>query len=568
MSAPPVDFEPPSEPSPPRAKRKAGFDLDRLPVIVRWLRRMLFQSIPPQAAREVRQSVEEDGKFSERYGLMCALSAGIATLGLLQSSSAVVIGAMLISPLMGPIAALGFGFASFDAKRIQEAARVVGLGSLIGVAIGIALTLLSPIRNATPEIIARTAPTLLDLVVALLSGLAGGYATVHRKGETAIGVAIATALMPPLATFGYSLAVLRFDFAAGAGLLFLTNLAAISFAFALVARLRGVARPIEKVEFRPRHLALGLVAFFLLAAPLAWTLQKVTQESFATAAVRRELQQTFGVDGSQIAQLLVTWRTLQPPTVAVTVVTPTYRADAEAVLAQRLTEAFGRAPELEYRQVVAADPTALTQAMINAALEQQSRQSTSATPPIQQMRAASRIPTLAAWTDASTRTVMLSAAPVAGLRLRDYATEEERLNAMGFAWRVALVPPFQEHVFVPFEGDQPTLGYAGLDALERARWALMRWNVSRAGVEGMAGRAGLRSEAGRTLASERANAVAERLRSDDLTVIVVAASAQTLEALEAEGGAARVQGVEIRILPAADAAPAPTPPRDQSPSGQ
>lgn len=213
------------------------------------LRRLLLRRLPAEEARDVRRQVAADGALSERYALMCALSAGIATLGLLQSSSAVVIGAMLVSPLMSPIAKLGFSFASFDAHRAQQAARVLGIGALIGIALGMVLTWFSPIRNATPEIIARTAPTLLDLAVAVLSGLAGGYATVHRRGETAIGVAIATALMPPLATVGYSIAVARWDFAAGASLLFLTNLAAIAFSFALVARVRGVVRPIERIPF-------------------------------------------------------------------------------------------------------------------------------------------------------------------------------------------------------------------------------------------------------------------------------------------------------------------------------
>lgn len=250
-----------------------------------WLaraRRLLLRRLPAEEASDVRRQVDEDGQLTERYALMCALSAGIATLGLLQGSIAVVIGAMLVSPLMSPIASLGFAFSSLDGNRAQAAARVVLVGAAVGVAIGMLLTWLSPIRNATPEIIARTAPTLLDLAVAVLSGLAGGYATVHRRGETAIGVAIATALMPPLATLGYSIAVARFDFAMGALLLFLTNLAAIAFSFAVVARLRGVARPIAHDELKRRHIILGVLAFLALATPLSLTLRHVTQEAVAT----------------------------------------------------------------------------------------------------------------------------------------------------------------------------------------------------------------------------------------------------------------------------------------------
>jgi uncharacterized hydrophobic protein (TIGR00271 family) len=200
---------------------------------------VLLPDLGPAEAHDLRVSVRDDGSLTPGYLLMTILSAGIATLGLLQSSVAVVIGAMLISPLMGPIAALGFAFASLDGHRIREAIRVVAIGAAIGIATGVLLTWASPIRNATPEIISRTQPNLLDLAIALLSGVAGGYATVRGRGATAIGVAIATALMPPLATVGYGIGVFRLDFARGALLLFLTNLAAIAFSFAVIARLSG-----------------------------------------------------------------------------------------------------------------------------------------------------------------------------------------------------------------------------------------------------------------------------------------------------------------------------------------
>lgn len=212
---------------------------------------VLLPELSPSQAHDLRALVLEDGSLTAGFVLMSILSAGIATLGLLQNSVAVVIGAMLVSPLMGPIAALGFSFASLDGHRIGEAIKVVAVGAAIGILTAVLVTWLSPIRNATPEIIGRTQPTLLDLAIVLLSGIAGGYATVRQKGGTAIGVAIATALMPPLAVVGYGLGVYRLDFAGGAMLLFLTNPAAIAFAFAFIARLSGAARPTGRVEFTP-----------------------------------------------------------------------------------------------------------------------------------------------------------------------------------------------------------------------------------------------------------------------------------------------------------------------------
>ena len=214
---------------------------------------VLLPELSPSQAHDLRALAPEDGSLTAGFVLMSILSAGIATLGLLQNSVAVavVIGAMLVSPLMGPIAALGFSFASLDGHRIGEAIKVVAAGAAIGILTAVLVTWLSPIRNATPEIIGRTQPTLLDLAIVLLSGIAGGYATVRQKGGTAIGVAIATALMPPLAVVGYSLGVYRLDFAGGAMLLFLTNPAAIAFAFAFIAQLSGAARPTGRVEFTP-----------------------------------------------------------------------------------------------------------------------------------------------------------------------------------------------------------------------------------------------------------------------------------------------------------------------------
>lgn len=521
----------------------------------RLARRLLLQKLPAEEAQEVRQSVEADGQFTERYALMCALSAGIATLGLLQSSAAVVIGAMLVSPLMAPIASLGFGFASLDGRRIQAAARVVAIGALVGIGLGMALTWLSPIRNATPEIIARTAPTLLDLAVAILSGLAGGYATVHQRGETAIGVAIATALMPPLATVGYSLAVLRFDFAAGAALLFLTNLAAIAFSFALVARLRGVARPLARVEFRPFHIILGSIAFLVLATPLALTLMQVTQEATAANAARREIARYFDVETQQIVQLNVSWRAFSDPSLDATVVTPTFRTAAEPELQLRLAQVIRTQPALTIRQVVASDTRAQTEALINAAFQTQATPVALdpallvPQPPIEQARIASAFPIDAAWSDQAERVIFLRPAAIEELLLGDYRREELRLDSIFKDWRIVIVPPVQERVFLPFSTGSAAPDAMTQQAIEDAIWALSRWNVRRVTLEGMAGRRTIRSKALRDLALERLDAVAAMLSETDLDIYAVVADIEVTDRLFSAYGDSRVTGVDIRIRP-------------------
>ena len=517
------------------------------------LRRLLFRQLPAEEAKAVRDSVEQDGVLTERYVLMCALSAGIATLGLLQSSTAVVIGAMLVSPLMSPIARLGFAFASFDGRRAEQAAKVLGVGIASGVAIGMLLTWASPIRNATPEIIARTAPTLLDLAVAVLSGLAGGYATVHRKGETAIGVAIATALMPPLATLGYSLATARFDFAAGAVLLFLTNLAAISFSFAIVARIRGVARPFNRVDFGLVHTLAFVFGFLLLATPLALTLHRVTQEAAATRAARSIIVDELKIEPSQLAQLSARWASEAGPQIAATAVVTDFTSSAPDAIRARLVEELKSPVDLDLRQIVATDPRAQAQAIVEAALAQmpanlQARSPVAAPvevqtpPPIAAITSASRITSIASWPEDTRRVVHVLAAPAGEFTLTDYRAEEERLNALGFNWNIEIIPPFLDRITVAFADDQTRLDDTQTTDLEVARWALIRWAASDVVVEGFSGRND--GAAARRLALARAESVAAALGQVGASQpIARAAASETALRLMREAGHVRAADI-------------------------
>ncbi|MBE9028665.1 DUF389 domain-containing protein [filamentous cyanobacterium LEGE 11480] len=173
------------------------------------------------------------------YWLQILFAAGIATLGLVMNSSAVIIGAMLISPLMGMILANGLAFAAGD--FILAIRAIVNLAFSCALSIGFAMFLVAclPFKDMTAEILARTEPTLLDLVIALFSGALAAVMTAkeHKGAMNSIpGVAIAVALMPPLCVAGYGIGLalsLNWDdgirIASGGGLLFLTNLAAITF---------------------------------------------------------------------------------------------------------------------------------------------------------------------------------------------------------------------------------------------------------------------------------------------------------------------------------------------------
>ncbi len=178
------------------------------------------------------------------YWLQLLFSAGIATLGLVLNSTAVIIGAMLISPLMGPILSTGLALATGDLILAFRSVANLFLSTFGGILFAVILVALLPFNDFTPEIAARVTPNTLDLVIALFSGAIGSIATCRQvKGVvTSIpGVAIAVALMPPLCVVGYGTGVAVSDnfaegmkIAAGGGLLYLTNLVAITFTSMLV----------------------------------------------------------------------------------------------------------------------------------------------------------------------------------------------------------------------------------------------------------------------------------------------------------------------------------------------
>lgn len=434
----------------------------------------LFPDLKGEAGKSLRQTVQSEGQLTKSYMLMCGLSAGIAALGLLQSSTAVVIGAMLISPLMGPIASMGFGFASLDGHQIRDSVKVVLIGAVIGILTGVLLTWLSPIRNATPEIIARTEPTLLDLAIAILSGMAGAYATVQQKGATAIGVAIATALMPPLATIGYGLGVGNLAFAGGALLLFLTNLAAIAFSFALIARLSGAARPLANVEVTPRYIAAGVFIFVALATPLGATLYRVTSEASAQSAVRDLLNRELDLRPSDIAQLQVKWPVRGKPAVDAVVITKAYSSDAEQRIGTALTKLWEVKPTLNLQQIVAADFKSQTAAIVDAAVERSANGIARDTPPLSAIRSAIRIPTQALWVNRSERTVQIVPFAARGWQLSDYRAIEQSADQAGGGWRVRIIPPVEQDLFVPI-----ALGreQGASEALDDIIWAVERWGL-------------------------------------------------------------------------------------------
>lgn len=233
-------------------------------------------------------SVARDARLDQKFLLLLVLSAAIATLGLLQDSPAVVIGAMLVSPLLGPIMGIGFGLATLESSLIKRSLVTLAAGMAVAIFVAMLIIWLSPIQDVTAELRARTQPTLLDLGVAVVGGIAGVYAIMRKLSGVMVGVAIATALVPPLSTVGFGLATGRFDFALGASLLFLTNTLAIAFAATIVARLNRFGPSLT-----PQHTALQVVGIVVtlgvLSIPLALSLNSIAREIRARSTVQSEL---------------------------------------------------------------------------------------------------------------------------------------------------------------------------------------------------------------------------------------------------------------------------------------
>lgn len=197
------------------------------------------------------------------------LSIFIASIGLNMNSTAVVIGAMLISPLMGPILATGFGFATLNFTVVKSGILRLSLQVTIAVLASALYFYISPVQAATSELLARTEPNIFDVFIAIFGGLAGIIGQTRKTLDNVIpGVAIATALMPPLCTAGYGLANGNWQYFIGAGYLFFIN--AFSSSLQLFIVLKGVySLPFHKQaeEVNRRNQLIFLVIGLIMAIP-------------------------------------------------------------------------------------------------------------------------------------------------------------------------------------------------------------------------------------------------------------------------------------------------------------
>jgi uncharacterized hydrophobic protein (TIGR00271 family) len=285
--------------------------LNRLRVYLKHLIRRVLPPVGIERQAEVILKLRESSAPDFDFFVLVVLSCMIATFGLLINSAATIIGAMLVAPLMSPILGLGLASIKGDTKLLRDAATALARGAALAVFISVVITwtnTLLPFINLQDlpgEVLSRTRPTPFDLGVALAGGLAATFALIQPQLSAALpGVAIATALMPPLCTVGIGLALGRWDVAGGAFLLFVTNAVTIAASAILLFYVMGFTPPGRSAEGGlPRSLLVSLAFSGLLLLPLGYTSYRFVVEANQSRAITQVVQEEVAALGGQVTDI-------------------------------------------------------------------------------------------------------------------------------------------------------------------------------------------------------------------------------------------------------------------------
>ncbi len=246
----------------------------------------------------MRDSIVADIPFKGHTSWILICSIFIASIGLNANSTAVVIGAMLISPLMGPILGMGLSLAINDVDTLRRSLKNFGIMVVLSILKAFLFFKFFPLRNESSELLARTAPDIRDVLIAFFGGLALVIARA-KKGTMAsviFGVAIATALMPPLCTLGFGLAIGNWNYALGAMYLFTINTIFIGLATFLVIKFLGFPM-VRYANSERRKLISRLASVVAIAVmiPAVWTFYEVFKESLFQKQAKELLSNTIGI---------------------------------------------------------------------------------------------------------------------------------------------------------------------------------------------------------------------------------------------------------------------------------
>jgi uncharacterized hydrophobic protein (TIGR00271 family) len=297
----------------------------------------LFSHAREEEYRDLFVALRAQAALSSPYLVLMVLSVLLALTGLYANSAPVIIGAMILAPLMSPIISLSMGLARTEASLIRNSVRTLGVGIGAGLSCAIIVAWLMPLENLTPEMQARISPTLLDLSVAIISGIAGAYA--HAKEEIAkslAGVAIAVALVPPLSVAGIGFGWGDWPMARGASLLFITNLVGIALAGSATFLVLGFA----PFKLAKKGLAITVLLTAVITTPLYIAFVDLVDQGRILGQIPTG---QIKLSGESVRLRIIKVRTGRPPLVRV-VLSSSRQLDASHVdaLKQIIIERVGR----------------------------------------------------------------------------------------------------------------------------------------------------------------------------------------------------------------------------------
>jgi len=244
-----------------------------------------FSYASDERFQDLFPALREDSRLNSIYLVLMVLSTMLATVGLYLNSSSVIIGAMLLAPLMAPIVSLAMGILRGNIKLFKDSIGKIVLGVIIALISSAVITSLFPHKPITNEMLARINPTLLDLAVAIISGIAAAYSKSFKEIiQSLAGVAIAVALVPPLAVAGIGIGRMDFYFFYQAFLLFSTNLVGIIISATFTFRILGYSSAVR----RKASLVIVFIFLALISIPLYLSYSRIVEDRIFEQSLRKE----------------------------------------------------------------------------------------------------------------------------------------------------------------------------------------------------------------------------------------------------------------------------------------
>jgi uncharacterized hydrophobic protein (TIGR00271 family) len=308
-----------------------------------------FKKASENDFKELFLSLKESAKLSAPFIVLMILSTLLATTGLFQSSSPVVIGAMILAPLMAPIVSLAMGVVRADTGMMKESGKTLFFGIIVALMFSAVFTRFMPLDILTDEMRGRVNPNLLDLLVAIFSGIAGAYATAKSEiAKSLAGVAIAVALVPPLSVTGIGLGWGDWHVIFGSFLLFLTNLVGITLAASLTFTVMGYA-PIKRAK---KGIVMTLAMLVTVAIPLILSFEILIKQNNIHDQLNARHEHTINGKQLRVNVYKVTYH-LKRPEVSAEVI-------SEAVIGSEDVRELKRWMESELKQPIALTVTIKT----------------------------------------------------------------------------------------------------------------------------------------------------------------------------------------------------------------